>query len=111
MPFAAWLREGVAPPRGALREAARRIPHAAGMAAERVGRLAGAAAASPVKWRVLAIILIPVAVWFHANLYRYVPETAGGFAYEVRINRITGHSCIIFVTHPAPENLKRLRCK
>ena len=64
-----------------------------------------------MKWRVLAIVLIPLSFWIHANLYRYVPERAGGFAYEVRINRITGHSCIVFETQPATENLKRLRCR
>ena len=111
MPFAAWLREGLAPPQDVFRQAARRIPLAAGAAADRVERLARAAAASQVKWRVLAIILIPLVVWIHASLYRYVPETAGGLAYEVRINRITGHSCIVFETHPAPVNLKRLRCR
>ena len=111
MPFAVWLRDGMAPPRDAFRQAARRIPLAAGAAAERAGLLARAVAASQVKWRVLAIILIPVAVWMNANLYRYVPETAAGFAYEVKINRITGHSCVVFETHPAPESLKRLRCR
>ena len=60
-------------PRDAFRQAARRIPLAAGAAAERVGLLVRTATASQVKWRVLAIILIPVSVWIHANLYRYVP--------------------------------------
>ncbi len=100
MPFAAWLKEGMAPSQGAFRQAA-----------DGVGRLAGAAAASQVKWRIVAIILIPVSFWIHANIYRYVPETAAGFAYEVRINRITGHTCLVFETQPASENLKRLRCR
>ena len=66
MPFAAWLREGMGPPQGALRQAARRVPFAAGAAWDRVGRLARAVAASQVKWRVLAIILIPLSFWIHA---------------------------------------------
>ena len=104
MPFAPWLRQGGSPPQDAFRQAA-------AAAWNRVGRLARGAAASQVKWRVLAIILIPLSFWLNASLYRYVPETAAGFAYEVRINRITGNSCIVFDAQPAPENLKRLRCR
>ena len=111
MPFAAWQREGMAPLLGAFRQAARRIPLAAGAAWDLVGRLATTAAASQVKWRIVAIILIPVSFWIHANIYRYVPESPAGFAYEVRINRITGHSCIVFGTQPASESLNRLRCR
>jgi hypothetical protein len=88
------------PPQGTLRQAARGA-----------GRLARAAGASQVKWRILALILIPLSFWLNASLYRYVPETAAGFAYEVRINRITGSTCIVFEAQPAPENLIGLRCR
>ena len=100
MPFAPWPGQGMAPPQGIFRQAARRA-----------GRLARAAGASQVKWRVLALILIPLSFWLNASLYRYVPETAAGIAYEVRINRITGYTCIVFESQPVPENLKRLRCR
>ena len=63
-------------------------------------------------WRLAVIALIPVVVLATPNLfYRYVPQVVGGVYYEVRINRFTGHACIVADPAHRLPRLKDELCK
>lgn len=47
-------------------------------------------------WRLCVLVAVPaLAFSLPAAMYRYVPDAAGDLLYEVRINRVTGHACIL----------------
>ncbi len=62
-------------------------------------------------WRLVVVALIPIAVMtVPLVLFRTVPQTVDGIGYEVRINRLTGSSCLLMDRNHARGDLGRYLC-
>lgn len=62
--------------------------------ADWISRAFDLVAGTPVRWRVLAVLMVPVGFWAFGAIYDYVPQSAGAEIFVVRVNRLTGTACI-----------------
>lgn len=64
-----------------------------------------------MKWVILFVVLVAVAVWAHMSRYQYMSQNMAGLDYIVRIDKLTGTRCFFSGPPRIVDSLQISACR